>query len=100
MRARAACPAASLTADEGSVHDKCMAVKTITIDLEAYDALARHKQPGQSFSQVIKAHFGPRKTVGAFRQALRSATVSDRALSAVERAVRSRRRSPARTPTL
>lgn len=82
------------------MHDKCMAVKTITIDLEAYDTLARHKRPGQSFSQVIKAHFGPRKTVGAFRQALRSAAVTERTLTAVERAVRSRRKSPARTPAL
>ncbi len=77
-----------------------MAVKTITIDLEAYGALARHKRPGQSFSQVIKAHFGPRKTVRTFRQALRSAAVAESTLAAVDRAVRSRRRSPARTPPL
>lgn len=34
-----------------------MAVKTMTIDMAAYEMLSRHKQAGQSFSDVIKAHF-------------------------------------------
>jgi predicted CopG family antitoxin len=77
-----------------------MAVKTITIDLEAYDTLARHKKPGQSFSQVIKAHFGPSKTVGSFRRALRETAVSAATIDAVDAAVRSRRGSAARVPSL
>ena len=89
-----------IDAAESQVHDKCMAVKTITIDLEAYDALARHKKRGQSFSQVIKLHFGPRKSVGAFREALRAASLSEHTLARVEGVVRSRRKSVARVPTL
>lgn len=75
-----------------------MAVKTITIDLEAYDLLARHKGEGQSFSQVIKAHFG-RPTVRAFRAALRDVRVSASTLDAVERQVRGRAAHPARAVT-
>ena len=77
-----------------------MAVKTITIDLEAYDALARQKQPGQSFSQVIKAHFGPRKTAGSFRRALRETLISTATLDAADAIVKSRGRSTVRVPSL
>ncbi len=78
-----------------------MAVKTITIDLEAYEALAREKKPGQSFSQVIKAHFGPAKNARSFRQALREiGSVSGRTLGGIDAVIRSRRRSRARVPEL
>jgi predicted CopG family antitoxin len=73
-----------------------MAVKTITIDLEAYALLARHKAEGQSFSQVIKAHFGPQPTAGRFLDLVRKASMSTEALAAMERQVHDRRRHRAR----
>ena len=81
------------------MHDKCMAVKTITIDLEAYGLLARLKRDGQSFSEVIKAHFERPPTAATFRAALRTLRVSEPALDAMERQVRERRGSPARAVT-
>jgi predicted CopG family antitoxin len=36
-----------------------MSTKTISVDLAAYEALQRRKRRGQSFSDVIKEHFGP-----------------------------------------
>jgi predicted CopG family antitoxin len=75
-----------------------MAVKTITIDLEAYGLLSRQKADGQSFSEVIKAHFGPLPTAGRFRALARTAHMSEDALAAVERQVRRRRADRARVP--
>jgi predicted CopG family antitoxin len=76
-----------------------MAVKTITIDIEAYGVLARHKRVGQSFSQVIKEHFGPQPTAGRFLARLRTIRVDPQALQAMERLVAARRREPARAVT-
>jgi predicted CopG family antitoxin len=73
-----------------------MAVKTITIDVEAYSLLAAHKSAGQSFSQVIKAHFGSQPTAGRFKEILRGVHLSGDALDAMAHQVRDRRRHPAR----
>jgi len=73
-----------------------MAVKTITIDIEAYELLAGHKRGGQSFSQVIKAHFGRQPTAGRLLDLVRTASMSTQALAAMERQVHDRRRHRAR----
>jgi predicted CopG family antitoxin len=77
-----------------------MAVKTITIDLEAYGLLARNKEEGQSFSQVIKAHFKRQPTVANFRAVLRSVRLSDDTVDAIEAQIRARRKSPVRAVKL
>lgn len=77
-----------------------MAVKTITIDMEAYEVLSRHKRDGQSFSQVIKEHFGRQMTVGRFRERLRSVRLSDDTLDAIEAQIKARKNSPARAARL
>lgn len=75
-----------------SVHDKCMAVKTITIDIEAYELLRRRKQANQSFSQVIKAHFnaGEARTAARLLRNLPRLHVSADFLEAVEAAIAER----------
>ncbi len=77
-----------------------MAVKTITIDLEAYEILARCKKPGDSFSKVIKERLGRRKTGRDLWNALSLGVPSDEALDLIDAEVKARRRSPARAPKL
>ncbi|NQW03113.1 MAG: hypothetical protein HQ485_03710 [Acidobacteria bacterium] len=73
-----------------------MAVKTITIDMEAYALLSRHKGGKLSFSQVIKAHFDPQPTAGRFLERVRASRLSESALDGMEQQVGARRREPAR----
>jgi predicted CopG family antitoxin len=77
-----------------------MAVKTITIDLEAYEALSRHKGKGESFSQVIKSHFGRRRTGRDLMRILEQLRLSETTADRIEEVVKARRRSPARAPKL
>ena len=77
-----------------------MAVKTITIDIEAYEMLARCKKPGQSFSRVIKERVGTRKTGQDLWNALARAAPSEETLDLIEAQVKARRRNRARAPTL
>jgi predicted CopG family antitoxin len=78
-----------------------MAVKTITIDMEAYDLLARHKKDGQSFSQVIKAHFGEQPTAGRLLARLKGGPAfSQEYLDIMNRLIRDRQLEPARAVKL
>jgi predicted CopG family antitoxin len=77
-----------------------MAVKTITIDLEAYEILSRHKNPGQSFSDVIKQRLGKGMTGRDLHAFIRRARIGADTLDAIDSRIRSRRRSPARPTRL
>ena len=78
-----------------------MAVKTITIDMEAYERLSREKRAGESFSQVIKRVFKERRmTAGSFLRSLQSITLSDRTLERVEQIVKSREQDLVSAPNL
>jgi predicted CopG family antitoxin len=67
-----------------------MAVKTITIDLEAYEALRRRKRKGQSFSEVIKEHFGRAATGRDLKETLRSLRLDASTLDALEELIAKR----------
>ncbi len=74
--------------------------KTISLDPEAYAALAREKRKDQSFSEVIKAHFGRRTTGADLEKILADLKVSDATLDAIEEQIRIRSMSPARPADL
>jgi putative antitoxin of VapBC-like toxin-antitoxin system len=73
-----------------------MAVKTITIDLAAYEALAKRKRPGDSFSDVIKAHFSSGGTGRDLLSAGRALRLESGTLDRLARTVTDRKRHRAR----
>jgi len=75
-----------------------MAVKTLTIDLEAYSLLARQKKEGQSFSEVIKERFSEQKTLAALLKAAPSLTLEEATLDAIDTVIKDRKKSRARAP--
>ena len=77
-----------------------MAVKTITIDLEADALLASRKREGQSFSAVIKENLGGKTTAKDLLQVLSSLKVQDNTLDRIDEQVIRRRKNPAKAPRL
>jgi predicted CopG family antitoxin len=77
-----------------------MAVKTITIDMEAYEILSRYKEDGMSFSMVIKQQLGHKKTGRDLRRILESLEISDASVDFMDAQVKARRQSRARAPKL
>jgi predicted CopG family antitoxin len=73
-----------------------MAVKTITIDMDAYEALRRHKRGGQSFSDVIKEHFRGRTTGQTLLNATGTVSLHESTLNEIDRIVAERAQEPAR----
>ena len=73
-----------------------MAVRNNPSEKAATTLLSGHKADGQSFSQVIKQHFGPQPTAGRFATLVRSIHVSEAAIDAMDRQVANRRKDMAR----
>lgn len=77
-----------------------MAVKTITIDLEAYEILSRHKRKGQSFSQVIKERLGTARKGRDLLRALAELELGPSTLDATDQLIAKRHRDSARAVPL
>jgi predicted CopG family antitoxin len=69
-----------------------MAVKTITIDTEAYKRLKSHKRPNESFSETIKRLVKKPFDVDAWLKKLEGVEFSPETVKGIEDAVDSRRK--------
>lgn len=67
-----------------------MAVKTITIDMQAYELLDAEKRSGESFSKVIKRKLGGAPTADDLVRHLDRVALSEDALDRLEEVVRAR----------
>jgi predicted CopG family antitoxin len=79
-----------------SVYAFYMAAKTIPIDLAAYEALRRRKGRNQSFSDVIKEHFGPVATGETLLGVSESQALQEETLDELDRIIAERGASRAR----
>ena len=79
-----------------------MSTKTVKLDEEAYEILSRKRQTGQSFSAVIKEHFGkPRYgTAGDLLRMADRYVLSEETLDAIEEQVQARSENPVRAAKL
>ena len=77
-----------------------MGVRTITIDLEAYERLAAGKRKDESFSRVIKRRYRRATTAANLLAHLDEVCLSSVTVRGLEAVVRSREASPADSPTL
>ena len=82
------------------MYASCMATKTISIDLEAYEALRRRKRAGESFSDVIKKHFTRGATGRELRGVLGRVRLDASTLDAADQLVARRTAEPATAPEL
>ena len=76
-----------------------MAVKTITIDVEADEILAAQKRGSESFSKVIKRKLGARRTGKDLLQVLQGLNVSQEALARMDELIDARKESMADSET-
>jgi predicted CopG family antitoxin len=78
-----------------------MAVKTITIDMEAYNLLAAEKKGTESFSKVIKRTLASEgKTAKSFLDHLDMITLAPDTLDKVDELIAARKESYADSPPL
>jgi predicted CopG family antitoxin len=68
-----------------------MATKTISIDIEAYRRLAKARQNGESFSEIIKRVVPEPFDLDAWLKRVREAGLSEDTVEAVEQHVATRR---------
>lgn len=77
-----------------------MAVKTITIDMEAYKLLSSEKKSKESFSKVIKRRLKPAHTAENLLMNLNRVSLSDSTLDKLEELLQVRQESMAVSPRI
>ena len=80
--------------------DESQVIKTITIDMEAYEILSRFKDGRKSFSQVIKDERGSKRTGRDLKRVIERLRMREDAVDAIEAQLRGRQRSKARVAKL